>query len=522
MIALRRVLFVLAVGLCVCAALAAATPAVRAQVAQAANPATLTVLSASGRRTLPITVVAGHDMVSLDDLASAFQLSLREDAVAGAQTVGYKGRTVVLMADQPIVSAGGRLVSLPAAAVKEGRRWLVPVEFASRGLALIYDARIDYRPATRLVVVGDLRVPRVAVRQDVQGNQARVTFDASPKTACTVVQDQNRLLVRFDADALDITLPALAAPGLAEGIRVVEPGNAVAILLGPRFATFRTTTTPPDAPTTHLVVDLLPALPGSGPTTPPPQPGLAPVEPLPPMPAPTVRTIVIDPGHGGTEDGVRGASGTLEKDVTLAIARKLKAMLEARLGVRAMLTRDGDAALSLDDRAALANNNKADVFVSIHANASLRANVKGAEIYSLSSEGYTGAQPGAATDTTLPTFGGGSRDIDVVLWEMAQTKHLAESAALAAAVEEELRARVPMATHPLQQAPLRVLVGANMPAVLVEIGFLTNAEQERALASADFQGLVAQSLFNAIAKFRGSLDQGRPATAQPSRMPETR
>jgi N-acetylmuramoyl-L-alanine amidase len=481
------------------------------------------VLSASGRRAIVTTSAGGHEMVALDDLAAVFQLSLREDAVAGAQTVGYKGRTIVLTADQSIASAGGRLVSLPAPVVKEGRRWLVPVEFTARGLALIYDARIDYRPATHLVIVGDLRVPRLLVRQDMQGNQARLTFDASPKAACTVAQDQNRLLVRFDADALDVVLPTLAAPGLAESIRVVEPGNTLAIQLGPRFASFRTTAAPSDAPSTHVVVDLLPALPGSGPVgTPPPQGGLAPLEPLPPIAAPTVRTIVLDPGHGGTEDGVRGASGTVEKDVTLGVARKLKAMLEGRLGVRVMLTRDGDSSVTLDDRAALANNNKADVFVSIHANASLRPEVKGAEIFYLGADDYGDVQQAAASATMLPVLGGGARDIDPVPWDVAQTKHLAESATLAAAVEEELRARVPMAPRAVQQAPLRVLLGANMPAVLVEMGFLTNSEQEQALAGNDFQAQVAQSLFDAIATFRGAAEQARPATAQTSRAPGAR
>ena len=95
--------------------------------------------------------------------------------------------------------------------------------------------------------------------------------------------------------------------------------------------------------------------------------------------APTggIRTIVVDAGHGGTEDGAHGPGGTLEKNVTLSVARRLKAALEARLGVRVILTRDADATVELDERAALANNNKADLFVSLHANASVRASAVG-------------------------------------------------------------------------------------------------------------------------------------------------
>ena len=101
----------------------------------------------------------------------------------------------------------------------------------------------------------------------------------------------------------------------------------------------------------------------------------------------------------------------------------------------------------------------------------------------------------------MPVFGGGTREIDVILWEMAQTRHLVQSAELAKALESQLRTSVPMSPRPIQQAPFRVLVGANMPAVLVELGYLTNAEQESALASAPFQTRLAQAITEAVARF---------------------
>src|SRR4029079_17821506 len=133
---------------------------------------------------------------------------------------------------------------------------------------------------------------------------------------------------------------------------------------------------------------------------PAPQPGAPPGQPVappnpegpPPLldlpPAGGLRAIVIDPGHGGDDTGAKGAQGTLEKNVTLTVARRLKAALEARLGVRVLLTRDGDQAVAPDQRAALANNNKADLFISLHANASLRPGVSGVEVFYLSLEGY--------------------------------------------------------------------------------------------------------------------------------------
>ncbi len=199
------------------------------------------------------------------------------------------------------------------------------------------------------------------------------------------------------------------------------------------------------------------------------------------------------------------------------MARRLKAALEARLGVRVILTRDSDATVGLDDRAARANNNKADLFISLHANASVRPAVTGAEVFYLSLDDYGDAaqRVAHAESQPLPVFGGGTRNIEVILWEMAQARYIQESAALAQAVEASLRERVPMSGRALQQAPFRVLVGANMPAVLVEMGFITNPQQEARLASDDFQALIVQGLVESITRFRDARAMARAGGAGP-------
>ena len=170
-----------------------------------------------------------------------------------------------------------------------------------------------------------------------------------------------------------------------------------------------------------------------------PAPAPAPPEASPlPLPTPGVRTIVIDPGHGGDEDGAKGARGTLEKTLTLAVARRVKSGLETRLGARVLLTRDDDRTLPLDERAAFANNNKADVFVSLHANASLRRTAAGAEVFFLSLDraDEEARRVAESEGVAMPVFGGGTREIDVILWEMAQTRHLVQSAELAKVARE--------------------------------------------------------------------------------------
>ncbi len=225
-----------------------------------------------------------------------------------------------------------------------------------------------------------------------------------------------------------------------------------------------------------------------------------------------VRTVVLDPGHGGEANGTEGPSGTLEKAITLAVSRKVKALIEGKLGLRVIMTRDDDRTLDQDQRAAIANNNHADLFVSIHANAAVRPATKGAEVYYLSVDraDLEARRRAEAPAATLPQLGGGMRAIELILWEAAQARHLEQSAQLAAIVEASLRARVEMSPRPLQQAPFRVLVGANMPAVLIEIGYLSNPDEEKALTSGAHQDRVAGAIFDAISRFRDQVERPAP------------
>ncbi len=465
-------------------------------------PAPLRLVAADGTRTIPTVMSGDTELVALDDLASLFNLTVREDTVARAITVTYKGKTIVLSQNQALASISGRLVSLPAAPVRMGTRWYVPVEFIGRALSVVSDVPLELRKASRLVILGVLRIPRIVVRHDAGGNQARVTLDVTPRTPHQVQQEASRLLVRFEADLLDVTTSPFQSQGIVQAIHVGEVPTTLVIDLGPRFGSLRAADAPLDPDGTRITIDLF-ATPDQ--TATPTAPTLpAPVQPL--FPTPGVRTIVIDPGHGGEELGAKGAKGTLEKTLTLSVARRLKASLESRLGARVLLTREDDRAVGPDQRAALANNNKADLFLSLHVNASLRKTASGAQIFYLSLDraDEEARRVAESEGVAMPVFGGGTREIDVILWEMAQARHLDQSAALARAVEQQMRAAVPMGPQAIQQAPFRVLVGANMPAVLVEMGYLTNASQEAQLLGGEFQARIAQALTDAVSHFFAS------------------
>jgi N-acetylmuramoyl-L-alanine amidase len=498
--------------------------------AQPPTPAPITVLSPQGRRALPVTTINNGDYLSLDDVGAALGLSTRDDRVTGAATVISGQRSAVLTPDRTVVSVQGRLVSLAAPPVRQDGRLFVTPEFVTRALALLMEQRIEFRRAGRLLVLGELRVPRVLVRGEFGATSAQVVFEISPATDATVSAATGQLAVTFSADALDAALPAVPPQGFLQAIRAGDTPSSLVLVTGPRFGVYRATTQAVDAGTTRLVVDLLPAgadtaPPAAAPAPPTPPSATAPATGLPtltpgatmpalgdPRDSVGVRTVVLDPGHGGDANGTEGPGGTLEKAITLAVSRKVKALIESRLGLRVIMTRDDDRTLDQDQRAAIANNNHADLFVSIHANAAVRPAVKGAEVYYLSVDraDLEARRRADAPAAALPQLGGGLRAIELILWEAAQARHLEQSARLATLVEASLRGRVEMSPRPLQQAPFRVLVGANMPAVLVEIGYLSNLEEEKALTSGAHQDKVAAAIFDAISRFRDQVERPAP------------
>ena len=210
-----------------------------------------------------------------------------------------------------------------------------------------------------------------------------------------------------------------------------------------------------------------------------------------------VRSIVLDPGHGGDENGAEGPTGLLEKDVVLEVARRLRLHLQRR-GYDVHLTRSRDVNVPLEERTAVANNRQADLFISLHANASTGRSARGAEIYYLSLD-----RADQAREETEPASAYVSpRDRDdplkMILWDMAQSAWLARSGRLAEIIQDEFNRVLDIPDRGVKQAPFRILVGATMPAVLVEIGFISNSEEEERMRDPDFLDIIVRSLTRSI------------------------
>lgn len=229
------------------------------------------------------------------------------------------------------------------------------------------------------------------------------------------------------------------------------------------------------------------------------------------------RIIVIDPGHGGIETGAVGPGGLMEKDVTLELSRRLRTRLQrtdSRLSV--VLTRDEDRLVGLDERTAIANHNQADLFVSVHLNAAAASRASGAETYFLSPEATDDEarvlaalenRSAGGADAGAGPGAGARRDLDLVLWDLAQNQYLAESSALAEAVQAQLNALTGTRNRGVRQAPFRVLMGATMPAILVEVGFITNPVEEAKFNRPEYLDQVVQALATAISDYLADSEQ---------------
>jgi|GEM_PF-184670 len=233
------------------------------------------------------------------------------------------------------------------------------------------------------------------------------------------------------------------------------------------------------------------------------------------------RLVVVDAGHGGRDPGARGPGGTREKDVTLRIARRVAALLRDDPTLEVRMTRDRDTLIALHDRARMANRWKdegqAAVFLSIHANANESRSEKGFETYFLAEARTADArrveqfENAAMQYEEAPPAG----PLGFILTDLRQNQYLRESSGWAQIIQGRLREMHPGPDRGVKQAGFAVLRGTFMPAVLVEIGFISNRNEEQLLADADVQERIARKLADSVRDYFDGPPPAAPATTEP-------
>jgi N-acetylmuramoyl-L-alanine amidase len=228
--------------------------------------------------------------------------------------------------------------------------------------------------------------------------------------------------------------------------------------------------------------------------------------------------VVIDPGHGGHDQGTQGPHGLLEKDLVLDVALRLGKLVESRMGAEVVYTRSDDTFVPLEGRTALANEKKADLFLSVHANSSSLPRTAGVETYYLNIKGSSSdaldvaARENASSQKSI-------FELTDVIQRLAKYDKAEESREFAGRIQSALyafsaRNVAGAKNRGVRTAPFVVLIGANMPSVLAEIGFLSNPREEALLKKSDYRQKVAESLYRGVSRYGDSLSHFQVARAQ--------
>ncbi len=232
------------------------------------------------------------------------------------------------------------------------------------------------------------------------------------------------------------------------------------------------------------------------------------------------RRIVIDPGHGGHDPGTIGRGGLMEKDLVLDVSLRLEKMVRESLGAEVVMTRSTDVFIPLEERTAIANTRAADLFLSVHANASRNPTARGIETYFLNFAQNPHAESVAARENAISSAT--LKDLQGLVKAITLNSKIDESRDFATSVQEAMvqhQRSQGVLDRGVHTAPFYVLIGANMPSILAEIAFVTNPDDERRLRTPEMREEIAKSLYKGVRAYLESLNRAQPRrlTASPPR-----
>ena len=468
----------------------------------------LSATSWAGTR-LPTVTHDGRPYVELRRVAASLQTKLDATPASTRAHLRTRDKTITFTRNWSRVLVNGKPVMLDAPVrVKQGV-WLVPESFVGRVVpTLVAGAPAGVAPARTVAAAVEVTLEDVRVRSYPSFTRIVVETSAAvphriessgPREArVRLLGLGNGAQVQGIHDGLiaEVRLERAGADGL---LRVVFEGAA---------GTIRPTTLA-DPP--RLVLDV------ARPAEPTIREGREQIGPL--------KMIVLDAGHGGHDSGATGPTGLMEKDLVLDVTRRVAKLVEEKLGLKVRLTRDADYFVTLRDRTSIANRERADLFVSIHANAHRETATDGVETYFLSSEATDGAarqvaalENGVVQLEQQPT-GRSAGQVDIVkaiLWDLAQSEFQTESSRLAEVVHDSMTQSLRISNRGVKQAGFYVLGGAAMPAILLEIGFVTNPKEERRLKETKYRDEIARAIYAGLVEYKRAWDQRARAAAEPS------
>jgi N-acetylmuramoyl-L-alanine amidase len=444
----------------------------------------------------------GQEYVELARLASLLKARLEASADGPQARLISQGRVITFTRNWVRVTVNGSPIILDAPVRVRKGVWLVPESFVEQVRPRVVTASTaapSAAPAPAAASAARMPVALEEVRHRSYPSFTRIVIEASGPLAYRVEaagpkESRIRLLLLAGfARAQEI------GDGFIDEVRLERAGDdALLRVVFEGAAGELRASTLADPP--RLVLDF------ARPVEPAPRDRRESVAPL--------RLIVLDAGHGGHDTGAIGPGGLQEKDLVLDVTRRVARLLEEKLDVKVLLSRDADQFVTLRDRTTHANRERADLFVSIHANAHRETASAGVETYFLSSEATDGtARQVAALENSVvqlekaPARPSGRLDaVKAILWDLAQSEFQQESSRLAEVVQDSMTQSLRIPNRGVKQAGFYVLGGAAMPAILIEIGFVTNPKEERRLKETKYRDEIARAILAGLAEYKKRYD----------------
>ncbi len=449
-----------------------------------------------------------------NDVARIFKATQFWNASSRKVVLGVGKTRFTLTVDTRVVVIDGEPLMLKSPIRYEGGFVMIPMEFVLDVVSHATPHALVWDRTAYILKVEGVGYNVESIDFTTAENRSTATIKLKEPLLCVADTGTPGLvrlkIYRGRIDPLQFSIHE--AHGLFNGVRAEQTDRDAYVFFDIKKITSRTRVERSDSPPEIKIIlekGTLPEIPE------PDYAGRKPVEIIGETPAERkqmkIEKVVIDPGHGGKDVGKIGVTGILEKDVNLELAKQLQNLIERELDLEVVLTREDDMLLSLTQRTEIANEAGGDLFISLHCNSWFSRQTGGFEAYFLSPARTEWDREVARIENEADAIAreeGNGSDIDFIVWDMVQNEFINESSFFAELIQKAMSERLEIRNRGVKQANFTVMVGAHMPAVLIETAFLSNPVEEKLLTNRNFQKKVAEGIVNAIRQFQERYQAG--------------
>ncbi len=461
-----------------------------------------------GKGSIKTEIIGTNEVLNVLELVKIYGGKFGKDPVSKYPFWEINNHRIVFSVNSAVVSVDSKIVSLKSVPFEKNEGLYVGTDFIQAvfpeiGFTVSGETSLVHNKSVLRADEEDFKHKNITVQSFVSYDLIRITFEGVMVSFAEVKKENDKIVVRFPKGRVEESEVDFGE-GISTKMVSSDEGKEVHIFLDKNFKQFETVSLKNPERMVLIIKGTGQKPPAKNQKTDLEQPKENnSIQDIPFQKKKNSILVVLDPGHGAQDTGTIAKDGTQEKDLTLLYALRLKDELEKE-GIDVLLTRNSDTFVPLRERTALANFNSADLFISIHFNSSPVKTVKGAESYIMSKQATDlwSQEVAEKENISLSSEEKNGEDISLILWNLAQNQYIVESASVAGELQEKLNQLFHTADRGVRQAPFAVLEGANMPAVLLEIAFLSNPDELKQVKDEKFIENIVSSIKEVIVKFK--------------------